>query len=68
MRFDSDSGAPRLPYSGRHRKEPSYVRAVRHIRLLAQPAPTPAPMPAHIQPVPVTAPIQLRIVTASDGE
>lgn len=66
MRFDSDSSGPRLPYSGRHRKEPSYVRAVRHIRLLAQTAATPTH--AHVQPIPVTPPIQLRIVTASDGE
>jgi hypothetical protein len=32
MRFDSDSSSPRLPYTGRHRKEPSYVRAARNIR------------------------------------
>lgn len=31
MKFDSDSSALRSPYSGRHRKEPSYLRVVRHI-------------------------------------
>lgn len=33
MTFDSDSPVARSPYSGRHRKEPSYLRAVRTIRL-----------------------------------
>ncbi len=64
MRFDSDSPTSRLPYSGRHRKEPSYLRAVRHLRLLAQPAVE----PAHAHAVPVTPSIPLRIVAASDGE
>jgi hypothetical protein len=64
MRFDSDSPTSRLPYSGRHRKEPSYLRAVRHLRLLAQPAAE----PAHTHAVPATPPVALRIVTASDGE
>jgi len=61
MRFDSDSPAPRSPYSGRHRKEPSFVRAARHIRLrpLIQP-------PTRTTPARSVAP--LRIVTPPNGE
>ncbi|HET7016090.1 MAG TPA: hypothetical protein VFI65_19370 [Streptosporangiaceae bacterium] len=33
MNFDSDFQSARVPYAGRHRKTPAYMRAASHLRL-----------------------------------
>jgi hypothetical protein len=58
MKFDSDSSPWRSPYSGRHRKEPSYLRVVRRIRV-----PLPLTRTASASPV-----VPLRITTPPAGK